>query len=105
MMEHHGDGEELPVTDLEILRVSLPRDCGHCGGLLLLDADDPGHSKCSECCRSSYRPASEVLADAGQGKPSCSESHIHGRSHAVQGKGREPSIPVGIVHPNIRRFA
>ena len=50
--DHHGDGEELPVTDLEILRLMLPRICGHCSGLLVVDGY--GDRLCSECGRSTF---------------------------------------------------
>ena len=52
----HGDGEQPGIGDLEILRVWVPRDCGHCGGLLLADPSDPGHLRCSECSRSPGHP-------------------------------------------------
>ena len=102
MTEHHGDGELLPSETLGQLR---PRTCSHCtGGWMMPDAHDPGESVCANCGRSTFTPSAEVLADVGQGKLSCSESHIHGRGTAVAGRGRELGIPRGYVNPAIRRF-
>ena len=97
---HHDDGEIPPVTDLAILRVLLPRDCGHCGGLLLLDADDPGHSKCSECCRSTYRPVDTLALEPDR------ERCIHAPRHLEpKARGRDVSVPQGHINPLLRRFA
>ena len=60
-MESNGD---IPgIGALEILRVLLPRDCPHCGGLLLASSDDPGLSKCSECSRTPGAPAGDVAPE------------------------------------------
>ena len=101
--KHHGDGEVLPSETLH--RLELGR-CQHChDGLMLSDPYDAGVSTCSTCGRNDFRASAEVLADVGQGKLSCSESHIHGRGNAVNGKGQELGIPTGSVNAVIRRFA
>ena len=62
--EHHGDGETLPPEAL----AQLNRTCPHarCEGLMLPDADDPGHSKCSECCRSTFAPPQAIKEERPQ---------------------------------------
>ena len=59
---HHGDGESLPSEALPQLD---PRTCPHarCEGLMLPDADDPTHRKCSECGRSTFTPPQAVLEE------------------------------------------
>ena len=65
MVDYNGDGETPAITDLELLRVWLPRDCGHCGGLLLADPSDPGHLRCSECSRTPGDPVRAVDPELG----------------------------------------
>ena len=40
--EHHSDGEDMGITELELLRVLLPRTCEYCTGWMRPDPDDPG---------------------------------------------------------------
>ena len=58
MMEHHADGEDMDgVTELELLRVLLPRNCEHCkDGLLVLDNFDPDAMTCLNCGRGTFCP-------------------------------------------------
>ena len=103
MRDTHGDGEELPVTDLEILRLLLPQDCEHCGGLLLLDADDPGHSKCSECSRNPEPPLVQpVYVSEGQPVYVSEGQPVYGLT-AKAGR-RDMELAQGAVSPIVRRF-
>ena len=79
-------------------------NCSHCDGMLLVDSFDPNTRTCSCCGRNNFRPPPEVLADVGQGKPSCSEARIHGRGTTVAGRGHEPSILIGHLNLGRRRF-
>ena len=100
--DHHGDGELLPAEALAQLR---PQPCSHCtGGWMMPDAHDPAESVCANCGRSNFTLSAEVLADVGQGKPSCSEARIHGRNMAVEGRGREPGLLIGHLNLGRRRF-
>ena len=103
MMEHHADGELLPSETLP--RLQLGR-CQHChDGLMFPDSYDPADVRtCSACGRNDFRPSAEALADAGQSRPSCNPSHIHGRPYAVAGRGREVALPQGFVSLGSRRF-
>ena len=93
---HHGDGEIPAITDLEILRVLLPRDCEHCGGLLLIDRDEPTAFRCSECGRDPEAKAIQpVYIPSG---------HVVNGLTARSGR-RELGIPTGFINPAIRRFS
>ena len=55
-INYHGDGESLAVTDLELMRVALERDCPSCGQLLLPCPDFEGERVCPSCGRSTFQP-------------------------------------------------
>ena len=67
MMEHHGDGEDQAMTELQLLRVLLPRTCEHCtGGWMMPDAHDPGEFVCANCGRGTFCPSVEILTEEPQ---------------------------------------
>ena len=101
-MEHHSDGEDQAMTELKLLRVMLPRTCEHCNGLMMLDADDPGHSKCGECCRSTFTVDDPVALS----REKDNEGHLHGHRGltARSTKGRDVGLPQVSINPAIRGF-
>ena len=46
-----------------MLNNANPGHCGHCGGLMVLDRDDPGERICTNCGRSTFRPSDEILKE------------------------------------------
>ena len=82
MMEHHSDGEDMGITELELLRVLLPRTCEYCTGWMRPDPDDPGERVCISCGRSDFCPTPEVLAEP----PSSPDPIRHLLPHAKRTK-------------------
>ena len=96
MRDTHGDGEELPVTDLELLRVMLPRTCEHCtGGWLMPDAHDPGEFVCANCGRGTFCPSVEVLTEEPQ--PATPDPVGHLVPRAVPRAPRSRTVRAGLA--------
>ena len=70
--------------------------CEHClGGTMLPDSYDRDIWTCSSCGRNNFQPSATLLADT---RPDRRDPGTY------EGRGREPSIPVGVIHPAIRRL-
>ena len=103
--EHHSDGEHMPLEAL----AQLNRTCPHarCEGLMLPDADDPGHSKCSECSRSTFAPPQAIVEEKPQ---TMKMEHVIFRglfSDGYMGQGQakhDRGIPQAHLHPAVRKF-
>ena len=71
-------------------------NCPHChDGLMLKDNYDRAVRTCITCGRSDFEPSAALLANT---RPDRRDPGT------FEGRGREPSIPVGVIHPAIRRF-
>ena len=90
-------GEQMPLE----AQNQLAGCCGDCGGLMLPAADDPGHRKCSECSRSTFRPVSGAAQEPDR------ERGIHaprGIFPARSTKGRDTGLPQVSLNAGVRRF-
>ncbi len=95
MMEDHGDGEGRGITELEVLRVLLPRNCEHCiSGMMLPDSYDGDILTCAACGRSDFCPTPEVLAE--EPAPAGAVDPVRHHVYEPRRRGaRAPSIPEG----------
>ena len=105
MCDTHSDGEDMGITELELLRVLLPRTCEHCSGLLVVDGY--GDRLCSECGRSTFTPSAEVLADVAKRRrtPEGQTSYVRGLTGRSSKRGRHDAVAQGAVNGIVRRFA
>ena len=95
-------GEQMPLETQN----QLAGRCAHCGGLIVPDADDPGHRKCSECCRSTFTPTAAILAEPPQ---SAKREHsifksLYPDGFKVQGQRRDAGIPQASINAFTGRF-
>ena len=85
----------------------LPKDCGHCTGLLLPSSDDPGERVCTECSRSTFTPTAAIVEERPQ---TMKMEHVIFRSlypdsFKTQGQGkRDRGIPEARFNAAIRKF-